>query len=122
MGRQEEAVGLLRSALAAFHDLDDTDGVAECVERLGEAFAEEEPAPRLLLAARAIREREQIGLRPIDEAPATELLATVMASLTPTELESARADANAMDAEAAVASRRHRADDTPRWESHDRRC
>ena len=105
MGRHDEAVGLLRSALAAFHDLDDTDGVAECVERLGEAFAEDEPAraARLLLAARAIRERERIGLRPIDEAPATELLATVMASLTPTELESARADANAMDAEAAVA-------------------
>ena len=93
------------SALAVFNDLDDTDGVAESLERLGEAFSVDDPAraARLLLAARSIRERERVALRAIDEAKAAELIASVTRSLTQAELDAALADANAMDVDAAAA-------------------
>jgi tetratricopeptide (TPR) repeat protein len=103
-GRREEALGLLRSALAVFHELDDADGVAESLERLGEAAAPDEPAraARLLLAARSVRERERLALRGIDEARASELFASVSEGLTADELDIARAEAGAMDIDAAV--------------------
>ncbi len=103
-GRRKEALGLLRSALAVFHELDDADGVAESLERLGEAAAPDEPAraARLLLAARSVREHERLALRGIDEARASELFASVTEALTADELEIARAEAAAMDIDAAV--------------------
>jgi tetratricopeptide (TPR) repeat protein len=105
IGRQEDAIDLLASALSAFDDLHDMDGVAETLERLGEAALVDEPlrAARLLMAARSIRERERIALRGIDEARASQLFANLRTALTMDELQSAQADADAMDADDAVA-------------------
>lgn len=104
-GRRDDALDLLRSALAVFYELNDMDGVAEGIERLGEAAAAEEPAhaARLLMAARSIRERERLGLRGIDEVRASELFANVADALTTAEFEFAQAEADAMDVEVAVA-------------------
>lgn len=104
-GRRDEAFDLLRSALAAFNELEDADGVAESLERLGEAAIWKQPAraARLLLAAGAIRERERLALRGIDESRATRLMTDVTQALTEAELDLARADTNAMDIDAAVA-------------------
>ena len=104
-GRRDEALGLLRAALARFCDLDDADGVAEGLERLGEASRTEDPpyAVRLLLAARSIRDRERRALRPIDRAKEEELFASTARAVAPEELAAARADAGAMDLDAAVA-------------------
>lgn len=104
-GRRDDGIDLLASALATFDDLHDMDGVAETLERLGEAAVAEEPAraARLLMAARSIREQEQIGLRAIDETRASELFSSVATALTGEELRLAQADADAMDAQDAVA-------------------
>ncbi len=104
-GHREKALGLLRSALVVFHDLEDSDGVAESLERLAEAAVRDDTsrAARLLLAAQSIRQRERIGLRRIDERVVTELFANVTEALDAIELGAARADAAAMNTEAAVA-------------------
>ena len=104
-GRRDEALRLLASGLGAFHELDDADGIAEGLERLAEAGLPDDPAraARLLLSARSIRERERLGLRSIDQAHVDALFASVAAALTDDELAAARADAGAMDADAAVA-------------------
>jgi predicted ATPase/class 3 adenylate cyclase len=105
IGRRTDALDLLLAALAGFHDLRDADGVAESLERLAEAAAQDEPAraARLLLASGAIRDRENLALRGIDESRAAALMATVTGALTDAELGRARADAEAMDLDAAVA-------------------
>jgi predicted ATPase/class 3 adenylate cyclase len=104
-GRHAEADGLLRRALAGFHELEDPDGIAEQLERLGEAEGELDPAwsIRLLLAARGIREREGLALRGIDVERAEEIFTSVAGALSAAEMAAARADALAMDADAAVA-------------------
>ena len=104
-GRREEALRLLAFGLAAFHELDDADGVAEGLERLAEAALPDDPAraARLLLGARSIREQQRIGLRAIDAAREDALYSAAAAALTGEELDSARSDVRAMDAEAAVA-------------------
>ena len=96
---------LLRSGLATFHELGDTDGVAGSLELLGESAAADEPArgALLLLAARSIRERENLALRAIDESRADELFTRIAEALTSEQLETARTDAAGMDMEAAVA-------------------
>jgi len=104
-GRRDEALALLRAALATFAELGDVDGVAECLERLGEAILASDPeaAARLLAASSTIRQREDIPLRPLDEAVATRLMHEVEAAVDPASLAAARADAAAMDIEAAGA-------------------
>ena len=104
-GRRDEALPLLRTALMAFADLGDADGVAECLERLGEATLADDPAraARLVGAAGAIRRQQDVPLRPPDEAAATRLMLAVEAALDADTLAAARADAAAMDLEAATA-------------------
>jgi predicted ATPase len=104
-GRHGEAVALLRAALTTFAELGDVDGVAECLERLGEATLADDPATaaRLLAASSTIRQREDVPLRPPDEAVATRLMHAVEAALDPALLAAARAEAAAMDLEAATA-------------------
>jgi tetratricopeptide (TPR) repeat protein len=105
IGRRDEALRLLRSALAVFHELEDVDGVAETLERLGEAALGDLPgrAARLLLAGQSIRERERVDLRQIDENVVSELLGSAAQALRPDQLAAARADSAAMDVDAAVA-------------------
>jgi predicted ATPase/class 3 adenylate cyclase len=104
-GRRDEALALLRSGLTSFHELGDVDGVAEGLERLGEAAAPDDPgrAARLVLAARHIRQRERLALRAADEAHANAVLDDAVAKLSPDDLASAQADAEGMDVDAAVA-------------------
>ena len=104
-GRADEAEPLLRTALVAFADLGDQDGVAEMLEAI--ADAEHATAPgrslRLLLAARELRARERVDLRPVDAARIEALLADVSGAVSPLEASDALADALAMDGDAAVA-------------------
>ncbi len=104
-GELDEGIATLRSALRIFAQLGDPDGVAECLERLGESTVERSPSisARLLLAASAIRVREGVPRRPIDEAPASRLLASVEAALDASALRDAQREAAAMDLQAAVA-------------------
>ena len=104
-GRRDEGIALLRSALATFAELGDPDGVAECLERLGEATLDVDPghAARLSYAAAAIRRREDVPLRPPDEAEAMRQMLAIEAALDAPALANARADAAAMDVEAATA-------------------
>ncbi len=105
VGRTDEARRLLRTALSVFHELEDADGVAESLERLGEVEVDHDPerAARLILGAQCIREREGINLRQIDESAISQLLDFVVEALTTDQLDSARADSAAMDINAAVA-------------------
>lgn len=104
-GRRDQGVTLLRSALATFAGLGDADGVAECLERLSEAALGDDPAraARLSYVAATIRRREDIPLRAPDEAEATRRTQTIEAALDAAALADARADASAMDLEAATA-------------------
>jgi predicted ATPase/class 3 adenylate cyclase len=104
-GQRDEADSLLRSALSVFHELEDVDGIAESLERLGEVAVGDDPgrAARLLLGAQSIRERERIRLRQIDEDTVSQLLGRAVDALGPDQLAAARADAAAMDVDAAVA-------------------
>lgn len=104
IGRRDDALILLRSALGVFHELEDADGIAESLERLGEAAAADNAglAFRLLLAAQSLRDREGISLRRIDEDAVRALLGNVAQALSADQLAVARADSAAMDIDAAV--------------------
>ena len=104
-GRRGEGITLLRSALATFAGLGDADGVAECLERLSEAALGDDPAraARLSHAAATIRQREDVPIRPPDEAEAMRQMLAIEAALDAPALANARADAAAMDLEAATA-------------------
>ena len=104
-GRTDEAEPLLRTALTAFADLGDEDGVAEMLEAIAETERSTAPGRslRLLLAARDLRARERVDLRPVDAARIEALLADVSDALSPEESAAARDDALAMDRDAAVA-------------------
>jgi predicted ATPase/class 3 adenylate cyclase len=104
-GRRAEALDLLRPALETFAELGDADGVAECLERLGEAVLTQDPAraARLVYAAGAIRRQHDVPLRAPDEAAAERLMLAVDAALETEALAEARTEAAVMDLEAAVA-------------------
>src|SRR5205814_8341876 len=104
-GRRDEGVALLRSALATFAGLGDADGVAECLDRLSEAALVDDPprAARLAYASSAIRRREDVALRPADAAETARHFSAIEAALSAQALDAARADAAAMDVEAATA-------------------
>ncbi len=102
----ERAAGLalIREGLRTFADLGDADGVAECLELLGEAMIVEAPAvaARLLGAADAIRRREGVPIRPPDEAAARRAWTTLEAALDAMALAAAQDEVAAMDVEAAT--------------------
>jgi len=104
-GHHDQGVSLLRSALVTFARLGDPDGVAECLERLSEAMLGDDPAraARLAYASATIRQREDVPLRPPDEAEAARHMQAIEAALDAPALMDARADASAMDLEAATA-------------------
>jgi predicted ATPase/class 3 adenylate cyclase len=104
-GHRAEALDLLRNALATFAELGDADGVAEGLECLGEAMLTEDTAraARLVYAAAAIRRQHDVPVRPPDEAAAARLVIAVETALDAGSLTEARADAAAMDLEAAAA-------------------
>jgi predicted ATPase len=104
-GRRADALVLLRPALETFAELGDADGVAECLERLGEAMLTQDVAraARLVYAAGAIRRRHDVPVRLPDEAAATRLTIAVETALDAGSLTDARAEAAAMDLEAATA-------------------
>jgi tetratricopeptide (TPR) repeat protein len=104
-GRGDEAEPLLRTALSAFADLGDDDGVAEMLEAIAEMERVRAPGRslRLLLAARELRARERVDLRPVDAARIESLLAELSSAVPEAESAAARDDALAMDRDAAVA-------------------
>ncbi len=105
LGERPEAVDLLRGALTTFAALDNDDGVAESLERLGEAVLGDDPSAsaRLLSAAIEIRRRADIPVRPADKLVTQRLEQAVEATVEPGVLAAARAEAAAMDLEAATA-------------------
>ena len=104
MDRRDEAIELIGDALRSFTTLGNADGAAECLERLGEAILDDDPdgAARLILAAIEIRRRDDIPLRPPDHAVTVRLLDTIDGSIDEAAVSAARADASAMDLDAAT--------------------
>jgi predicted ATPase/class 3 adenylate cyclase len=105
LGRRAEATALFEHALAVFSELDDGDGVAESLERLAEVAMPADPsrAGRLVFAAEAIREREAVALRGVDQARLDALVSSITAALEPAALATAMAEGRAMDTASAVA-------------------
>ena len=104
-GDRAAGIELVRTALRTFADLGDADGVAECLERMGEGSVDGDPdlAARLLGAAAGLRHREGIPIRPPDEATARDSIAALERRLDRETLETLRSEGEAMDIEAATA-------------------
>ena len=107
-GRLAEAVAHLRLALPGIAELGDPLLVIEVLTSLvrvdlavpGEVAAVR--AARLLFAAEAVRERDAVAMGPNDRPELDALLADVSARLSPSRLAPLRAEAGAIDVDAAL--------------------
>jgi tetratricopeptide (TPR) repeat protein len=103
-GQLAEGTDDVRRALVVFAALEDADGVAEAVAALGEGCLARGDAARgaaLLLVSQAIRQREMMPLRAIEQERFASLLEAALAQV-PEQAGQLRAEAAAMDPEGAV--------------------
>ena len=107
-GQYQDGLAQVRLALPGIAGLRDPELVTECLTSLAWialASAGDEAArraARLLFAADAIRNREGLPLRPTERAEVDELLAGVSARLSEGDLAPLRAEARAIDLDAAL--------------------
>jgi tetratricopeptide (TPR) repeat protein len=107
-GRLDEGVRHLRLALPGVSELGDPELVIEVLTslvRLALAASDRvaaHRAARLLLAADAVREREGLPMEPSEQLELDELRATVAERVPEAELEPLRAEATAIDVDAAL--------------------
>lgn len=107
-GRLDEGLTELRAALPGIADLRDPELVLEVLVSLGRialATPGDEAAlraARLLVAADAVRRREELALRELDSSEVDAALAKAIDALGPRERESLRAESAAIDLDAAL--------------------